>query len=370
MGEENSYKHISAEEFLKIDPAAVTLVDLREPDEVLIGGIEGALNIPFSGGFSGLDTIPQGKPVVVICRTGNWSEEVAEILADRGYEAASLDGGYKAYKAFLNEGQQDGKPEDRKEEQQEEKKADIKGSPEVAAIVDAKNLKCPGPIVKVADYLRDKPEGTTILAEATEDAFASDIRVWCERTGNRLDALTMENGIIKAQITRAEGKEQRAVAAEQNGKTFVVFSGDLDKTIAAFIMANGAAAMGRKVTMFFTFWGLNILRRPEKISVRKTFIEKMFGSMMPRGTKKLGLSRMNMGGAGAKMIRGIMKKKGISSLEELIDSAKDHGVRLVACQMSMDIMGICKEELIDGIELGGVSTFLGSGEESDMSLFI
>ena len=128
--------------------------------------------------------------------------------------------------------------------------------------------------------------------------------------------------------------------------------------------------MGRNVTMFFTFWGLNILRKPQKIKLAKTFIEKMFAGMMPRGTKKLGLSRMNMGGAGAKMIRGIMKKKGISSLEELIESAKDHGVRLVACQMSMDIMGIQKEELIEGVELGGVATFIGSGEESDMSLFI
>ena len=122
--------------------------------------------------------------------------------------------------------------------------------------------------------------------------------------------------------------------------------------------------------MFFTFWGLNILRRPKRVSVVKSFIERMFGFMMPRGSKKLGLSRMNMGGLGAKMIRSIMKSKGVSSLEELMDSAREHGVRLVACQMSMDIMGIHQEELIDGVELGGVSTFLGSGEQSDMSLFI
>ena len=150
----------------------------------------------------------------------------------------------------------------------------------------------------------------------------------------------------------------------------MVFSGDLDKTIAAFIIANGAASMGRDVTMFFTFWGLNILRKPEKVSVKKTFIEKAFGFMMPRGTKKLGLSRMNMGGMGPRMIRSIMDQKGILSLEELIENAKEHGVRLVACQMSMDIMGIHKEELIDGVELGGVATFIGSGEKSDMSLFI
>lgn len=343
MTAQDDYKHITAEAFPKLDFDKVTLLDLREPDEVLVSSIKGAVNLPFSEGFGKLDTIPKDKPVVVFCRVGDWSEQVAEILSERGYDACTLDGGYHSYREFLS-GQ----------------------DPE---LIDAKGLKCPGPIVKVADYLRDKPVGETIRVEATEDAFASDIRVWCDRTGNLLDKLTIEDGIIKAQITRADKKEA-AVSREQNDKTFVVFSGDLDKTIAAFIIANGAAAMGRRVTMFFTFWGLNILRRQKKVKTAKTFIEKMLGMMMPRGTTKLGLSRMDMGGAGARMIRGIMKQKGISSLEELIESAKNHGVRIVACQMSMDIMGIHQEELIDGVELGGVATFIGAGEESDMSLFI
>ena len=346
MSDQETFEHLTPEEFSKLDLSSVTLLDLREPDEVLVSGIEGAINLPFSGGFDRVDTIPKDKPVVVFCRVGDWSEEIAEILFDRGYDAASLDGGYNAYRTYLSE--------------------QAKKDPE---LIDAKGLKCPGPIVKVADHLRDKPEGYSVRVEATEDAFASDIRVWCDRTGNHLDELVIQDGIIRAQITRADRKESASVK-EQNDKTFVVFSGDLDKTIAAFIIANGAAAMGRKVTMFFTFWGLNILRKPRKVKVAKTFIEKMFGAMLPRGTTKLGLSRMNMGGAGAKMIRGIMKQKGISSLEELIDSAKAHGVRIVACQMSMDIMGIHQEELIDGVELGGVATFIGSGETSDMSLFI
>ncbi|MBQ7841177.1 MAG: DsrE/DsrF/DrsH-like family protein [Lachnospiraceae bacterium] len=193
--------------------------------------------------------------------------------------------------------------------------------------------------------------------------------MWCQRTGNYLEKLEVKSGVIQATIEKRT-VQNNTVTELPNGKTFVVFSGDLDKTIAAFIMANGAAAMGREVTIFFTFWGLNILRKPNKIKTEKTLIEKMFGIMMPRGTKKLGLSRMNMGGAGAKMIRAVMKSKGVSSLEELIQSAIEHGVRLVACQMSMEIMGIKKEELIDGVELGGVATFLGSGEQSNMSLFI
>lgn len=122
--------------------------------------------------------------------------------------------------------------------------------------------------------------------------------------------------------------------------------------------------------MFFTFWGLNILRKPDKVKVNKDLLGKMFGMMMPRGSKKLSLSKMNMGGIGAKMIRFIMNKKNIASIEDLILQAKANGIRLVACNMSMDVMGIRKEELVDGVEIGGVATFLGCAEESDMNLFI
>ena len=341
--EELEVKNISAEEFAKLDFSRVTLLDLREEAEVLVAGIDGAINIPFSQMARRLDEIPKEVPVYVFCRMGDWSEEVAEILADRGYDVYNLVGGFKAYKEYLATA----KP----------------------IVIDAKGLKCPGPIVKVADTVKGLADGQKVIVEATEDAFASDIAVWCQRTGNRLEKLEVDSGVITAVIEKRT-KPAENVTALPDGKTFVVFSGDLDKTIAAFIMANGAAAMGREVTIFFTFWGLNILRKPKKVKVKKTFIEKMFGFMMPKGTKKLGLSRMNMGGAGAKMIRAVMKSKGVSSLEELIQNAIDHGVKLVACQMSMDIMGIKREELIDGVELGGVATFLGSVEQSNMSLFI
>ncbi len=339
----NEFKTISAEAFSKLDFSKVTLLDLREPDEVLVKGLEGAINVPLSDIGTGLDKVPKDKPVYVFCRVGDFSEEIAEILADRGYDVYNVEGGFNEVEKFLKNAE--------------------------PLFIDAKGLKCPGPIVKVADTVRTLQNGQQVYVEATEDAFFSDIQVWCDRTGNKLKDISFTDGVIKATVEKAPEKKA-AAAANGDDKTFVVFSGDLDKTIAAFIMANGAAAMGRRVTIFFTFWGLNILRRPDKVKVKKAFIERMFGFMMPRGTKKLGLSRMNMGGAGAKMIRSIMKSKGVSSLEELIRNALDHGVRLVACQMSMDIMGIRKEELIDGVELGGVSTFLGSGEQSDMSLFI
>ncbi|MGE5633023.1 MAG: DsrE/DsrF/DrsH-like family protein [Caulobacteraceae bacterium] len=155
-----------------------------------------------------------------------------------------------------------------------------------------------------------------------------------------------------------------------SSKTLIMFSGDLDKAMAGLIIANGAAAMGDDVTMFYTFWGLNVLRKAQKIAVRKSFMEKMFGWMMPRGAEKLGLSKMNFGGMGASMMKGIMKKKKVNSLPELIKSAQDLGVKFIACTMSMDVMGIRKEELIDGIEFAGVATYLGEADQSNVNLFI
>lgn len=155
-----------------------------------------------------------------------------------------------------------------------------------------------------------------------------------------------------------------------SSKTMIMFSGDLDKAMAGLIIANGAAAMGDEVTMFFTFWGLNILRKAQKIKVRKSFMEKMFGWMMPRGPEKLGLSKMNFGGMGSVMMKDIMRKKKVNSLPELIRSAQDMGVKFIACTMSMDVMGIKPEEVIDGVEFAGVATYLGEADEANVNLFI
>ena len=335
-------ENISIAEFQKLNSKEVTILDVREKAEVLVYPISDSINIPFSELTKRFSEIPSGKPVYVICSTGDLSEQVVEILEDRDFEAHNVEGGVKALKEA------------------------VKSQP---LFIDAKGLKCPGPIVKVADTIKNLPVGASVYVEATEDAFYSDVAVWCDRTGNQLKEIKIEDGVIKASIVKGLEKKEEAGSFE-HGKTFVVFSGDLDKALASFIMANGAAAMGRRVTLFFTFWGLNILRKNERVKVKKGLIGKMFGMMMPRGSKKLGLSKMNMGGAGAKMIRAVMKANGISSLEELIQNAVNHGVRLVACQMSMDIMGIKKEELIDGVELGGVATMLGSAEKSDLTYFI
>ncbi|MBP5449738.1 MAG: DsrE/DsrF/DrsH-like family protein [Spirochaetales bacterium] len=375
----DNFKHITPQELDALDLSGVTLIDVRERAEALVNGIETAVNMPFSEGTDVYDAIPRNKPVIVYCRGGVLSRQAADILAAKGYDVATLDGGYNAYRMFKMGASASPKsgscsipPQSQGDNcgcsiQPQNQSNDCGSSAQISETIDAKNISCPGPIVRVSDALKDKPLGYRIMVEATEAAFTSDVAVWCERTGNRLDSLTNENGIIKAVITRAAVQPP---AGSGRDKSFVIFSGDLDKTIAAFIIANGAASLGRKVTMFFTFWGLNILRRPEKVKVKKTFMEKIMSAVMPRGTSKLKLSQMNMCGFGAKMVRRTMQKKCNNSLEELIETAKSHGVRLVACQMSMDLLGIRQEELIDGIELGGVATFIGSGELSDMSLFI
>lgn len=154
-------------------------------------------------------------------------------------------------------------------------------------------------------------------------------------------------------------------------KTVIVFSGDFDKVLAAFIIANGAAAMDDDVTMFFTFWGLNALRKPDKVpTTGKKALQKMFAFMMPRGPGRLALSHMNFAGAGPRLMKRMMRQQNVMSLPELIESAQEQGVKMVACTMSMDVMGLKAEELIDGLEFAGVATYLGEADEARVNLFI
>jgi NADPH-dependent 2,4-dienoyl-CoA reductase/sulfur reductase-like enzyme/peroxiredoxin family protein/TusA-related sulfurtransferase/rhodanese-related sulfurtransferase len=363
-----------AEDIPKLEKADITRIDVSTRDEYLMGSIPGYRNLPLDELRKRVGEIPRDKPVYLTCRVGLRGYTAARILMQLGYEVYNLSGGYKVYQMLYSK-------EEMGEEEMEEttvpQEVKMTGKKKGHVItVDACGLQCPGPIMKVAEGVRRIEEGEELCIRATDPAFASDIKVWCRHTGNRLLSVENEKGTYEVHLAKGNQIPQRKEEAKDsvpvpgNDKTMVIFSGDLDKALAAFIIANGAAAMDRNVTLFFTFWGLTILRKNNKVKVKKNFIETMFGKMMPRGSKKLGLSRMNMGGAGAKMIRSVMKSKNVSSLEELIQSAINAGVRVVACQMSMDIMGIRPEELIDGVEIGGVATFLGSAETSDTNLFI
>jgi len=236
-------------------------------------------------------------------------------------------------------------------------------------ILDTCGMACPGPIKKTNEEIAKLNDGDTLTIHASDQGFYRDIDAWCKSTGNLIISKQMHDGIVTARVKKMQSKIPTHTISK-NENTFVVFSGDMDRVMAAFIMANGATAMKRKVNMFFTFWGLNAIRKKDANPVKKDVLSKMFGMMLPNGASKLKLSKLNMGGIGTSMMKHVMKKKGVDSLEKLIQDAQHSGVRLVACQMSMDVMGITKDELIDGIEFGGVATFLSDAENSNTTLFI
>ncbi|SIR60323.1 Peroxiredoxin family protein [Peribacillus simplex] len=157
---------------------------------------------------------------------------------------------------------------------------------------------------------------------------------------------------------------------EKKRTTIILFSGDYDKAMAAYIIANGAAAYDHEVTIFHTFWGLNALRKDEPVSLKKAFMENMFAKMMPRGSDKMGLSKMNFAGMGPKMIKHVMKKHNAMSLPNLIELAQEQEIKLIACTMTMDLLGLQQEELMDGIEYAGVAAYLAEAEDGNVNLFI
>ena len=364
----------------EIDTDKDFLVDVRTPEEFELGSIAGAVNIPIDEMRKRLSEFPKNRKIYVFCQVGIRGYLALRILTQNGYpDVFNLTGGYKLYHTVNLDQAADVQRDAFGPElvDGDGEKLTIPAPKKVVAAANAKTLRidacglqCPGPILKVADGIKQIEPGDQLVIEATDPGFASDIGVWCERTGNKLVGIDNKAGIFSVTLTKSEHHEKPPVAATASDKTMVVFSGELDKALASFIIATGAAAMDRKVTMFFTFWGLTILRRHEYVKVRKNPIEWMFGFMLPTGAKRLGLSRMNMGGMGTAMMRSVMKSKNVATLEELIETAIKSGVKIVACQMSMDVMGIKPEELIEGVEIGGVATMLGAAELSDTTLFI
>jgi peroxiredoxin family protein len=215
-----------------------------------------------------------------------------------------------------------------------------------------------------------------VRVTVSDPGFASDAPAWAARNGHAVVAMEPSGPgyvatIRKGGASAAAAAPAGAVAAPaRNQVSFVVFSGDLDKVLAAFIIANGALAMGQEVAMFFTFWGLNALRRTDPPKREKSAMDAMFGAMMPSGANKLSLSQMHMLGAGTAMIKKVMKDNNVPSLPELIASAQEGGARLIGCTMTMDLLGMATSDLLDGVELGGVATFLGEADRSGTTLFI
>lgn len=339
-------------------------LDVREDAELLAFAVPGAKQIPLGQVRDRLSELDKEKTVVVFCAIGVRAYNAARILMQQGFQDVLVyPGGAKFYQSMHY-----------KEYLMENEK--VPAPTPAAAPANAKSirldcsgLQCPGPIMKVYETMQGMAEGETLEVSASDPGFTRDVEAWCRRTGNTLLSKG-RSGVDYTALLRKGGNACPVVRDTPQGKTIIVFSGDLDKVLASFIIANGAAAMGRPVTMFFTFWGLTALRKAERQDVKKTPMEAMFGKMLPRGTEKLRLSRMNMGGMGTEMMKRIMNDKNVDSLEDLMKKAMANGVKLMACTMSMDVMGIRPEELIDGVELAGVGTYLGDAEESNVNLFI
>ncbi len=355
-----------------LDRGKITIVDVRLPEELALGMIDGAINIPLDDIRQQINEIPKDRPVLLYCQTGQRSYFASRILNQFGFEAYNLTGGYKTYSHAIGRQSNFDVFEhvtiSSREEIKEIPPAAVTSGNEFA--VDACGLQCPGPILKLYNKIKEVDEGDIVKVQATDFGFTSDVEAWAKSTGNRLLSLDTVNGVIEARIQKGSPKAVETGRALGMNKTLIMFSGDLDKALAGCIIANGVVASGHKASIFFTFWGLNLLRKNEHVSVKKNLVERMFGWMMPRGTQKAGLSQMRMAGLGTGMIKSIMKQKNIDSLPVMLQTAIDNGVKIQACQMSMDLMGIKREELIDGIEVVGVASMLADSDDSNGVIFI
>lgn len=357
---------ISWKELRGVDRKALTLINVCSGEECALNSIEGALNIPLNEMRDRLQEIPADKPVVVFCAVGLRGYIASRILMQRGYDVRNLNGGLKTYQIAIAE-------QNNVLVEQEEIPVVPVSFEEVEVInklvVDACGLQCPGPVMKLKGSMQQLAIGERLEIRATDAGFARDVESWAKMTGHCLVELQQDKGVVKA-VLEKRGEMAPCLQGNADAKTLVVFSDDLDKALASFVIANGAASAGRKVSMFFTFWGLNVIKQTAHVPVEKDFVGKMFGMMLPKGSRKLSLSKMNMAGIGSWMMRGIMKRKKIDSLESLISQAQDNGVEFIACQMSMDVMGVKAEELLDGVKIGGVATYLERAEQANVNLFI
>ncbi len=355
---------------LEKKPNAV-LLDVREEAELLAFTLPGAVHIPLGQLRARLAELEpyKDREIITFCAIGVRSYNAARLLMQQGFGRVLL---YPAGTRFYQSTHyQVDLPQAAEAAISDSGHSETAGTAAVSLRLDCSGMQCPGPLMKVFETMQGMREGELMEVSASDPGFSRDIVAWTKRTGNTLLANERQGSDYVALIRKGGAAAGTpAVKDGPEGKTIIVFSGDLDKVLAGFIIANGAAAMGRPVTMFFTFWGLTALRKAEKPGIKKPFMEAMFGAMLPRGSKKLGLSRMNMAGMGTKMMKMIMNDKNVDSLEELMQKAMKNGVKIVACTMSMDVMGIRREELIDGVELGGVGAYLGDAEEANVNLFI
>lgn len=351
------------------DRSQVLLLDVRTPAEFELGTIEGAVNIPLDDLRERICEIPRNKKIVIFCAVGLRGYLAQRILMGRGYaDVWNLSGGYQIYSLatmpVLNV---------RRRESSSCPTVPLRTADECRQVikVDACGLQCPGPIMKLKKAMDNAIVGDRVEVQATDAGFPRDAGAWCKSTGNKIVEMNADGGYHTVVVEKASSHRREVqTLTDSKNKTLIMFSDDLDRALATFVLANGAAATGHKVSVFFTFWGLNVIKRERKPAVKKDIFGRMFSWMMPSDSRKLRLSQMSMLGLGDRMMRYIMKKKNIDSLEKLRQQALDNGVEFIACQMSMDMMGVQREELIDGVTVGGVATYMERAENANVNLFI
>ena len=350
-------------------PADTIRIDVRTHDEYKLGTIPGFINIPVDELREHLDELPKEKPIVVTCAVGLRGYLAYRILVQNGFKhVRNLSGGYKTWSVATAPIKEivSHKPEIPESTSYGNSDSQIN-----LLKVNACGLMCPGPVMQLKKNYKALKIGEQPPIPPNPKTSRMEFTAWCKMTGAELVALENKNGVVAATIRKQEKTASCEISRNNaDNKTLIVFSDDLDKALASFVIANGAASTGKKVTMFFTFWGLNVIKKQHKPTVTKDIFGKMFGWMLPTHSGKLKLSKMNMGGAGSWMMRLIMKRKRIDSLESLIQQAIDNGVEMIACTMSMDVMGVQKEELMDNVTLGGVASYLERAEEANVNLFI
>jgi NADPH-dependent 2,4-dienoyl-CoA reductase/sulfur reductase-like enzyme/peroxiredoxin family protein/rhodanese-related sulfurtransferase/TusA-related sulfurtransferase len=361
------------------------IVDVRGPQEYAIWHLPGAENVPLASIRQACEHWDRNVPLRVYCAVGFRSYLAYRALVQRGFaDVKMLSGGMNTFRAFYDVTPEEGIDSFEPVVNYAENVTGVNtglaqpaaGPVTVARTgvtvdLDCTGLACPGPIMKLQERVNELDAGDEVLVHVSDPGFRLDAPAWAEKNGHEMLEIRPEGPGYAALFRKGgAGKVSSAAARITDKKTLVVFSGDFDRVLAAFILANGAAAMGDQVSMFFTFWGLNALRRSDPPARDRSLMDRAFAAMMPSGPDAMPLSTMNMLGGGPAMIKRIMKDHNVPSLPKLIASAQEGGVRLVACTMTMELLGIAKDDLIDGVELGGVAMMYGESNESNGQFFI
>lgn len=336
------------------------LLDVRESLEYETSHISSAKNIPLGELESRLEELPKDKKIYVYCQRGKRSAEATDIIKQHGFDPVNLEGGFADYSQASEVSGSDNSTTNLNPDRMK---------------IEASGLQCPGPLIKVNSAMEQLRPGQQLEITVTDFGFKTDIEAWAKKTGNTIltNKQTDKKLIVvlqKEAPLEKSSSEGHQMVETKDGTTMVVFSGDMDKALASFIIATGAKSMGKEVTMFFTFWGLNVIKDPNAPVRNKRGLDKAFSMMMPKSASKLPISNMNMFGLGAKMIKYVMQKKKVDALSEMIQKADALGVKMVACTMSMDIMAIESDELLSNVNFGGVGTYLGDTENANLNLFI